>query len=150
MTTARKCASFSKKAGTLTSLSPQADIAPRNQPRNHTKNVTEQKKPTEFHSLSPTIHKTLKSKMSFSKTSKFSAMIPKLNKYFLYHHLFHSNATKTKVTFQLRAHLSVTTNQEPSNVNAHDAKLVPLFLTRLRSQDPIDPLKSLTTLRASP
>ena len=43
MTTARKCASFSKNAGTLTSLSPQADIARRNQPRNHTENVTEQK-----------------------------------------------------------------------------------------------------------
>ena len=25
----------------------------------------------------------------------FSAMIPKLNTYFLYHHSFHSNATKT-------------------------------------------------------
>ena len=33
--------------------------------------------------------------MSFSKTSKFSAMIPKLNTYSLYHHSFHSNATKT-------------------------------------------------------
>ena len=29
-------------------------------------------------------------------------------------------------------------------------KLVPLFLTQLRSQDPIDPLKSLTILHASP
>ena len=29
------------------------------------------------------------------KTSKFSTMIPKLNTYFLYHHSFHSNATKT-------------------------------------------------------
>ena len=29
------------------------------------------------------------------KTSKLSAMIPKLNTYFLYHHSFHSNATKT-------------------------------------------------------
>ena len=53
------------------------------------------KKPTEFHSPLPTIHKTLQSKMSFSKTSKFSAMITKLNTYFLYHHSFHSNATKT-------------------------------------------------------
>ena len=33
--------------------------------------------------------------------------------------------------------------------HAHDAKLVPLFSTRLRSQDPIDTLKSLTTLHAS-
>ena len=38
--------------------------------------------------------KTLQSKM-FSRISKFSAMIPKLNTYFLYHHSFHSNATKT-------------------------------------------------------
>ena len=53
------------------------------------------KKLTKFHSHLPTTHKTLQSKMSFSKTSKFSAMIPKLNTYFLYHHSFHSNATKT-------------------------------------------------------
>ena len=33
------------------------------------------------------------------KSSKFPAAIPKLNKYFLYHHPFHSNATKTWVTF---------------------------------------------------
>ena len=37
------------------------------------------KKPTEFHSPLPTIHKTLQSKMSFSKTSKFSVMNPKPN-----------------------------------------------------------------------
>ena len=42
------------------------------------------------------------------------------------------------------------TNQKPSHVNAHDAKLVPLFLTQLISQDQIDPLKSLTILHASP
>ena len=53
------------------------------------------KKPTEFHLPLPTIHKTLQSKVSFSKTSKSSATIPKLNTYFLYHHSFHSNATKT-------------------------------------------------------
>ena len=35
------------------------------------------------------------SELSFSKTSKFSAMIPKLNTYFLYPRSFHSNATKT-------------------------------------------------------
>ena len=32
------------------------------------------------------------------------SVIPKLNSYFLYHHSFHSNATKTEVTFWLRAH----------------------------------------------
>ena len=47
-------------------------------------------------------------------------------------------------------HSSFTTNQEPSHANAHDVKLVPLFLTQLRSQDPIDPLKSLTISPASP
>ena len=40
-------------------------------------------------------------------------------------------------------------NQEPSHANAHDAKLVPLFLTQLRSQDPIDPSKSQTISPAS-
>ena len=39
--------------------------------------------------------------------------------------------------------------RELLNVHAHDAKLVLLFLTWLRSQDQIDPLKSLTTLHAS-
>ena len=42
-----------------------------------------------------------------------------------------------------------TTNQEPSHANAHDAKLVPVFLTQLRSQDPIDPSKSQTISPAS-
>ena len=46
--------------------------------------------------------------------------------------------------------ISLTTNQEPSNANAYDAKLVPLFLTQSRSQDPVDPLKLLTTLLAPP
>ena len=54
--------------------------------------------------------------------------------YFLYHHSFHSNATKTFF-------FNFTNNQEPSHVNAHVAKLFPLFLTQLRSQDPIDPFK---------
>ena len=44
------------------------------------------KKPTEFPSPSPTIHKTLQSEVWFSKTVKFSAIIPKLNTYFLYNH----------------------------------------------------------------
>ena len=44
---------------------------------------------------------------------------------------------------------SLTTNQKPSHANAHDAKLVPLFLTQLRSQDPIDPSKSQTISPAS-
>ena len=45
----------------------------------------------------------------------------------------------------------ITTNQ-PTNQpgNAHDAKLVPLFLTQLISPDHIDPLKSLTILHTSP
>ena len=32
---------------------------------------------------------------------------------------------------------SLKTNQEPSNVNAHDANFVPLFLKQIRSQGPI-------------
>ena len=38
-------------------------------------------------------------------------------------------------------------NDQPGT---HDAKLVPLFLTQLRSQDPIDSFKSLTISPASP
>ena len=52
--------------------------------------------------------------------------------------------------FLVRSAFSLTTNQEPLHANEHDAKLVPLFLTQLRSQDPIDPLKSLTISPASP
>ena len=36
----------------------------------------------------------IKNSIDFSKASKFSAMIPKLNTYFLYHQSFHSKATK--------------------------------------------------------
>ena len=53
-------------------------------------------------------------------------------------------------TRQTGGHSSRTTNRELSNVHGHDTKLVLLFLTWLRSQDRIDPLKSLTTLYASP
>ena len=86
----RKCASFSKNGATQTPLSPQANIVPKKSIEIPPYNNHRTKKPTEFHSPSPTIHKTLQ-----SKTSKFPAMIPKLNTSFLYHHLFHSNATKT-------------------------------------------------------
>ena len=41
------------------------------------------KTPTEFYSPLPTIHKTLQGKLSFSKTSKSFAMIPKLNTFSL-------------------------------------------------------------------
>ena len=47
--------------------------------------------------------------MSFSKTSKFSATLPKLNTYFLCHHSFHSKATKTQIISYLGVHLSLTT-----------------------------------------
>ena len=69
-----------------TPLSPLANIVPKKaiEKPHHKRHRT--KKPTEFHSPSPTIHKTLQSKMSFSKTSKFFAMILKLNVHFLYHH----------------------------------------------------------------
>ena len=52
--------------------------------------------------------------------------------------------------FLVRSAFKLTTNQEPSHANAHDAKLVPLFLTQLRSQDPIDPSKSQTISPAYP
>ena len=52
--------------------------------------------------------------------------------------------------FLVRAHSSLTTNQELSHANAHDAKLAPLFPTQLTSQDPIDPSKSQTISLASP
>ena len=56
-------------------------------------------------------------------------------------------APKTDNSNDLTAMLQV--NQELSQANAHDAKLVPLFLTQLRSQDPIDPSKSQTISPAS-
>ena len=88
------CRFLKKRGYPVTPLSPQANIAPKKSTEkpHHKRHRT--KKPTEFHLPSPTIHKTLQSKMSLSKTSKFSAMIPKLNTYFLYHCLLHSNATK--------------------------------------------------------
>ena len=48
------------------------------------------------------------------------------------------------------AHVNLTTDQEPSHVNAHEAKPIPLFKKHSRSQDPIGSLKSLATLEASP
>ena len=60
-------------------------------------------------------------------------------------------STTTHFIQTLGAHLSLTTNQEPSHVNAHNAKLVPLFLTQLRSQDPISgPNLRTQSLHASP
>ena len=84
-----------KKAATLTRLKPQANTAPKKSTERPHYKLHRTEKPTEYHSPLPTIHKTLQSKISFSKTSKFSAMAPKPNIYFLYHHSFHSNATKT-------------------------------------------------------
>ena len=85
--------------------------------------------------------------MSFSRTSKFSAMIPKLNTYFLYHHSFHSKATQGN--FLVRS--GFKSNNQPGTFTCKRTrcKTYPLFLTQLRSQDPIDPLKSLTISHAS-
>ena len=62
-TNVRKCASFSKNGATQTSLSPQANIVPKQSIKIPHYNHHKTKKPTEFHSPSPTIHKTLKSKI---------------------------------------------------------------------------------------
>ena len=51
--------------------------------------------------------------------------------------------------FLVRSAIKLNNQPEPSHANAHDAKLVPLFLTKLRSQEPIDPLKSQTISPAS-
>ena len=88
---------------TLTPLSPQANVVPKKSIAIPHYKRHRTKTPTKFHSPSPTMHKTLQSKMSFSKASTFSAMIPKLNIYFLYHHLFHSNTTKNIGNFLVRS-----------------------------------------------
>ena len=81
-TNARKCASFSKNATTLTPLKPQANMAPKKSTeRPQYKHHTENEETNRFHSPSPTIHKTLQSKMLFPKTSKLSAMVPKLREH---------------------------------------------------------------------
>ena len=66
----------------MTLLLTQANIAPKKLTEKPHYKRHRTKKPKKFHSPSPTIHKTLQSKMSLSKT------------YFLYQHLFHSNAAK--------------------------------------------------------
>ena len=63
-------------------------------------------------------------------------MNPNLNTYFLYHHSLHSNVTKTQAISQLGAHLSLTTNQEPSQVKALDAKLGPFFSNTVKISGP--------------
>ena len=61
--------------------------------------------------------------------------------------LFSFKCDKNTGNFLVRS--AFKSDNQPGNVNAHDAKLVPLFVTKLRSQDRIDPLKSLTTLHTS-
>ena len=71
------------------------------------------------------------------------------------------NDPETKHIFSLPAHITFKRDKNVDNflirspgwkptrnLNAQDAKLVPLFLAQLRSQDPIDLRKSLTTLHA--
>ena len=58
-----------KNVATLTPLSLQANIVPKKSIEKPHYKRHRTKKPTEFHSPTPTIHKTLQSKMSFSKTS---------------------------------------------------------------------------------
>ena len=59
----RLCINVSKNGATQTPLSPQANIVPKNSIEIPHYNHHKTKKPTEFHSPSPTIHKTLQSKM---------------------------------------------------------------------------------------
>ena len=65
----RKCASFSRNVATLTPLCLQANIVPKKSIEKPHYKRHRTKKPTEFHLPTPTIHKTLQSKMSFSKAS---------------------------------------------------------------------------------
>ena len=65
---------------------------PRNRPRDRTTNFTERR------NRQNSIHPYLPSTKPCNQNvilKIFSAMIPKLNTYFLYHHSSHSNATKT-------------------------------------------------------
>jgi len=64
-----KCARFSKKVATLTPLSPRADIVPKKSMEKPHYKRHKAKKPREFHWPSSSIHKTLQSNISSSKTS---------------------------------------------------------------------------------
>ena len=63
---------------------------------------------------------------------------------------FHSNATKTQVTFWSGVHFKPTTILELLNALAHVAILVLSFITWREYWDPRDPLRSLFTLCVSP
>ena len=67
----------------------------------------------------------------------------KINTYLLYHHSFHSNATKTLSNFLVRS--AFKSNNQPGifKCKRTRCKCAPLLRTQSISQDPIDPLKSL-------
>ena len=65
-------------------------------------------------------------------------------------YLFHSNVTKTQANFWSEVHFKLMTNLELSNALAHDAKLVPSFITQRKYRDPRDPLRSLITVFVPP
>ena len=74
-------------------------------------------------------------------------MIPRLNTYFLQQHLFHSSATKKKNIGSFLFRSAFKSDNQPGTFKCKRTrcKTCP-FLTQSRSQDPIDPLKLLTTL----
>ena len=88
-------------------------------------------------SLLPQFHQ---SNVSFSKTSKFSTMIPKRNTYFLYHHSFPSNAINLD-NFLVRS--AFKSDNQPGTFTY---KRTQCKTRQLRSQGPIDLPNSLTTL----
>ena len=90
----KEMSQFFKNVAALTLLSPQAGIVPKKSIKKPHYKRHKAKKPTEFHSPSPTVPQNLAVKNVILKNFKFSAMIPKLNIYFFDLLLFHSNATK--------------------------------------------------------
>ena len=72
-----KMCQFFKNAATLTPLQPQANIAPKKSTEIPHYKLHRAKKPTEFHSLLPTIHKTLQWKNVILKNFKVLRNDPK-------------------------------------------------------------------------
>ena len=80
-----------------------------------------EKKPTEFHSQNLAVKNVVLRNFKILRNDPETKHI--------FHLLISFKRNKNVGNFLVRRGLSLTTNQGPSNVNAHDAKLVPLFLT---------------------
>ena len=145
-TNARKCASFSKNAATpdsavTTGKTPRA----RNRPRGpHYK--TSQNEETDRIPFTLTYHsQNLAIKNVILKNLKILRNDPETKHIFSLPPLISFKRNKNLGNFLVRSAFKL--KSQPGNLhmqNAHDAKLVPSFLTQLRSQDPIDPSKSQT------